>query len=237
MMTFPRRLSSEVLDHLAEDDPQAVRSRRDLQRINRIMGSAGIIMNALEQAPAVPKRIIELGAGDGSLMLRLARRLAPIWQGVQLTLLDRQSLVGTTTRHEFRRLGWSVEMANVDIADWVAQPDNEHWDICVANLFIHHFDDRGIGQLFSALAKRTDFFVACEPRRGTAALAASHLVGLIGANAVTREDAVLSVQAGFCDRELSAFWPEAPLRWSLQEGPARLFSHRFVAGKRMEGAK
>ncbi len=70
-----RRVEAETLDHLREDDPRAIRSRRDLRRINRIMGSLSI-MNSLLNASLVraPSHIAELGAGDGSLLLRLAKR-------------------------------------------------------------------------------------------------------------------------------------------------------------------
>ncbi len=37
-----RRVEAETLDHLREDDPRAIRSRRDLRRINRIMGNLPI---------------------------------------------------------------------------------------------------------------------------------------------------------------------------------------------------
>ena len=78
-------------------------------------------------------------------------------------------------------------------------------------------------------AARTDRFFACEPRRSGLALAGSHLVGFIGANAVTREDAVLSVHAGFRDHEIAAQWPQAGGPWRWQERAAGLFSHCFSA--------
>lgn len=230
--SFPRQLGSEILDDLAEDDPRAVRSRRDLQRINRVMGSAGILCKALSRAGQAPRRMLELGAGDGSLMLRLARRLAPAWPNVHVTLLDRQDLVGNGVRQEFARLGWTVEVMRVDVLDWIRQPAAGHWDIAMANLFIHHFDAAQIRQLFDALGERTDLFVACEPRRGLLPLLSSRLVGLIGANDVTRTDAVLSVRAGFCGSELSACWPGARSEWQLDEKPARLFSHVFCAQRK-----
>lgn len=228
---FPRSLSSEILDGLAGDDPQAIRSRQDLRRINLVMRSASIIAGALGASEGAPKRIIELGAGDGTLMLRLARRYAFAWPGVHLTLLDRQQLVSAATRDAFRKLGWELDVLQAELADWMpsrSRPRREHWDICIANLFIHHFDDRQIAALFEAMSACTDLLIACEPRRGHFPLFASRLVGLLGANAVTREDAVLSVRAGFCATELSALWPAAP-RWRLEEEPAGWFSHRFVA--------
>lgn len=234
--TFPRQLASEILDNLAEDDPRAIRSRRDIRRINRIMGADGIIADAVERSRRIPRRMIELGAGDGSMMLRLATRLSVRWQPMHLTLLDRQRLVSDETRDAFARLGWSVEVLHADVADWIVQMRQsmkQHWDIAVANLFVHHFDHDRIGAMFEALCGCADLFIACEPRRGHLPLLASRMVGLIGANAVTREDAVLSVRAGFHGRELSDAWPGAQAQWLLEEGPAGLFSHRFVASRRM----
>ena len=68
-----RRVEAETLDHLREDDPRAIRSRRDLRRINRIMGNVSIVDSLLNASLArPPSHIAELGAGDGSLLLRLA---------------------------------------------------------------------------------------------------------------------------------------------------------------------
>jgi len=218
-----------MLDGLPENDPRAIRSRRDLQRINRIMGSAAIIAQALNQNQRIPKRIVELGTGDGSLMLALAKRFAADWPDVHVTLLDRLNLVSSATVEEFNRLGWTVEILQADVLEWAESPMIRQWDIGLANLFIHHFDSMQIQSLFAALGQRTDLFVACEPRRSWLPLFASKLVGLIGANAVTRKDAVLSVQAGFYGQELSTLWPSDSSEWSLEENAARLFSHRFIA--------
>jgi hypothetical protein len=226
---FPRLVSPEMLDALGADDPRAIHSRRDLRRINRIMGAVGILADALTPAPATPRRIIELGAGDGSLMLRLAKRLSFRWPNVHVVLLDRQNVVDRQTRKDFSRIGWSVEMVHADIDDWVANHGVQRFDIAIANLFIHHFDGRRIARLFDFLATRTDMFVACEPRRERLPLLASRLVGLIGANEVTRTDAVLSVQAGFRGKELSSLWPSATPDWNLAERRAGPFSHLFIA--------
>jgi hypothetical protein len=229
--SLPRRLEPETLDHLAPDDPRAVRSRRDLQRINRIMGAAGILGGVLVRRQPAPRRIIELGAGDGSLMLRMARRFCADWTNVELTLLDRHDLVSGDTRDRFSALGWSLQVMCVDVMDWITQPAQQRSDIVIANLFIHHFAPDQIRDLFAALARRTDMFVACEPRRARLPLLASHLVGLLGANEITRQDAVLSVRAGFSHTELSRLWPADP-GWHLQERPACLFSHLFTATRR-----
>lgn len=242
-MTMPRCVQDETLDHLAETDPRALRSRADLRRINRIMGSRAIMLRALERALprdiGVPRRIIEFGAGDGTLMLRLSERLSLRWPDVELTLLDRQRLVDAQTMDGFHRLGWNVTLLTTDLLDWLGKPDSDasvarRYDLAVANLFLHHFDGPELEQALAGIAQRCDAFFACEPRRANLALAASRLTGLIGANEVTRRDAVLSVQAGFTGAELSALWPR-DARWQLQEQSAGLFSHGFLAVRRGPG--
>ncbi len=235
---FPRRLSPETLDYLPCDDPRAIRARVDLQRINRLMGSMSLIARALQRrvGPNLrgqgqqPLRVIEIGAGDGTLMLRLAQRFAARWPAVNLSLLDRQNVVSSSTQNEFERLGWKVEVLCVDVLDWTAEPPMQ-WDVALANLFVHHFDSSQIATLFGALGQCTDWFMACEPRRGRMPLLASHLLGLTGAGAVARADAILSVEAGFSGAELSGLWPHSSSQWALQEGPAGLFSHAFIASR------
>src|SRR5581483_3146238 len=98
-----RVVMPEHLDTLSVDDPRARRARRDLQRVHKAMRSLSIIERAIEllHQGASPRRILELGAGDGSLMLRFARARPGLWPGVQLTLLDRQDLLSATVRDEF----------------------------------------------------------------------------------------------------------------------------------------
>lgn len=229
-MSFPRIVQNEILDHLPENDPRAMHSRQDLQRINRLMGSKFIMLHALRHANLPrPRRILELGAGDGTLILALAQSLAATWPKVQLGLLDRQQLVAPQTLHAIQRLGWQPEVIQQDVLDWSVQPYDEGWDLVLANLFIHHFEGDALRQLLGAISSRSRAFIACEPRRSKFALSGSRMVKLLGANEVTQEDAVLSVQAGFCKRELSSLWPHKYRSWNLREYEAGLFSHCFVA--------
>ena len=233
-MTLARTVHPETLDGLAEDDPRAIRSRRDLQRVNRVMGTRGIVLRGLRDAVDMrartsPLRVLELGAGDGSLMLAIAKRLAPAWPAVELTLLDRQRLVDEKTIAAFAKLGWRAQGLNVDVLDWIGDDAPQRFDAIVTNLFLHHFDERSLPSLLRAIGERGGAFFACEPRRAALALAGSHLIGALLVNAVTREDAVLSVHAGFRDDELSVLWPREPQLWTLREYPAGLFSHCFSA--------
>jgi hypothetical protein len=98
----------------------------------------------------------------------------------------------------------------------------------IANLFLHHFQEKELAPLLALAAARTDIFAACEPRRSPLPLAFSSLVGFIGCNRVTRHDAVISVRAGFAGNELSGWWPAKP-EWHLEERSAGMFTHTFLA--------
>ncbi|MEO8080446.1 MAG: methyltransferase domain-containing protein [Caldimonas sp.] len=232
-----RVLEPETLDHLAPQDPAAQRSRRDLRRVNRVMGARAILARALERAlPTTdgprPLRLLELGCGDGRLMLEVARRRGPRWADAQLDLLDRQPIVDDATLAAYAAAGWQARPRVADVLDWAGTIDAaERWDVVVANLFLHHFEGPALGRVLAGCAARADALVACEPRRSRFALAASHLVVFIGANAVTREDAVLSVRAGFVGSELAEAWPGDAARWRLDEYDDGLFTHCFCAAR------
>jgi SAM-dependent methyltransferase len=231
MSTSSRCVVPEALDHLAADDARGRRSRRDLQRVHRAMRSVAILLHAVAKLRlgAPPIRILELGAGDGTLLVRFARALRPRWSGVELTLLDRHELVSEQTREAYRDLGWRVALVRADALEWAAEQHHRHYDLCFANLFLHHFDSAALAVLLRAIAAATDAFVACEPRRSGLARVGSRLVAFLGANAVTREDAVKSVAAGFTGLELSSAWDSAASGWIVEEFPAMPFTHCFAA--------
>lgn len=238
---MPRIVTAELLDGLPADAPAAIRSRMDLQRVHRAMGTRTIVLRGLRAMTAshpttMPLRVLEIGAGDGSLMLGVAQALTPNWSGVELTLLDRQALIAPATIQHYGDLGWHVTAETSDVLDWATGNTGQHqhtavvpWDLIVANLFLHHFEGGQLALILAAVASTSRRFFACEPRRDWLALASSHLVGVIGANHVTREDAVLSVHAGFNGDELSTMWPHHGGPWQLQEYSAGLFSHCFRA--------
>jgi hypothetical protein len=240
-MRFPRSVLPETLDSLSEDDPDAIRSRHDLRRIHFMMGTRAIILDALCGALTIERaadslRILELGAGDGRIMLDIARRFKPAYRCVDLTLLDNQALVTPATISDYAKCGWHAVPKICDVFAWAAEVVpfskghlSSRWDLIICNLFLHHFENIPLSALLRSIAASADVFIACEPRRAHLALLGSHLVGLIGANKVTRGDAVLSVHAGFRGREISSLWPAAEPQWQLAEHPARLFTHCFRA--------
>ena len=223
-----RIVQPEILDTLPPDDPRAVRSRRDLRRINAWMGNHSIMADALEDnfSSHTPNQITELGAGDGNFLLQVAQMLSSRWPNTNVTLLDLQKIVSSETLASFSKLGWRAEVVIADIFDWAQRSE----EIVVANLFLHHFENEQLVKLFRQISERAKLFIAIEPRRAPLPLLFSRLLRVIACNDVTRHDATVSVRAGFSSADISVLWPDKS-NWRLTERRTGLFSHLFIAQK------
>jgi len=231
-----RQPKAEWLDELPAQDPRALTSREDLRRLNALMRHVPLLVEAWRRSD--PDRwvntIVELGAGDGTFLLKFARAIAPKSRAFKVILLDRVNLVQPGTLAKFHELGWQADVVVADAFEWLGRTQmSEAAFLC--NLFLHHFDDDRLSLLLGQLALRANLFVALEPRRSAFPLACAKLLRLIGCNDVTQHDAAISVRAGFIGKEISALWPKRG--WYVQEAEAGLFSHCFSAQRFTEPAK
>jgi len=190
---MPRRLVPELLDSLPPDDPEAVRSRADLRRINVLMGNFRWMEHQVRQhLSSFPDgRIIELGAGDGTLAKRLQARLPPLrYWGLDLAPRPAD-------------LPPALHWLQGDLFETLpALPDAplDGSDLIVANLFLHHLTHEQLRTLGTLLGHGG---IACsEPWRHPR----NHLLGwaleATGINRVTRHDLHASIDAGFDGPEL-----------------------------------
>ena len=220
-----RILEPELLDELPATDPRAIHSRRDLRRINALMGNARPIIHFVgdylaTRAAKSPLMIAEIGAGDGNVSSQVVNAIAPQNPVGEVFLVDREPLQPS------RAVGWKVHLVKADIFTWLKEAPRV--DVIIANLFLHHFTDPQLREMFRRCADRCDCFAASEPRRSSMAEWFSRRVGLIGCNEVTKHDAEISVRAGFNGSELSGLWP-LEKAWHARERRVGLFTHFFGA--------
>ena len=235
-----RALVPELLDELPHGDPRAVRSRGDLRRINWLMRQAPIMADLLRDrlpepsggTPGSIPGLLEIGAGDGTPAMRLARRLATDVPAAHLVLLDMAPAVRPDALDAIQATGWSVEVVTADAFAWLERC-GDTFDAVVVNLFLHHFEGPALDRLLALAAERGRLFAATEPRRDRLSLLAARLTGLIGANSVTRHDAPASVRAGFRGGELARAWRAAGGGEVLAEGRRGPFTHAFLARGRL----
>lgn len=226
-----RRLVPEMLDDLPASDPRAQASRRDLVWINSLMFHAKIMATALEKVVSQPpRRIVEIGCGDGALMAAIAKLFARKWPGVELVLLDRLDLVPENRLDAFRELGWKPTAEVGDVFEWMDGAGDGAFDLVCCNLFLHHFEGESLARLLASIHRIGRAFVAAEPERGRLGLAGCAMLPLIGVNGVTRHDAAASVRAGFAGDEITRAWP-AGARGTTAERQVGPFTHLFSHGE------
>lgn len=183
-----RKLTPEILDHLPAGDPEAIRSRLDLKRINGLAGNYRWLKTQLGKLMVESNlAIIELGAGDGTF----AKYLAATMPEADYTALD------LAPRPKDFPGDWQWKQQ--DIFDGLKLQPN---CVVVANLFLHHFTDEQLAQLGESLSQCRGL-VFCEPERHIAFRGLGYLAqAALRFNRVTRHDMHVSIEAGFKNDEL-----------------------------------
>jgi len=196
-----REVRPEILDSLPPDHPHALANRRDLRRLNRLLGNGRWFARQLAPRLRPGDTVLEAGAGAGDLGRELWRRV-PVVRECRYTGLD--------LAHD-RPAGWP------DRWDWRRGDVREHaFDppprVVIVNFLLHQFAREDLARLGARLA-RVPVWVICEPRRAWAPLVGLALLRPLGLHRVSWLDGRTSVRAGFRGQEL--------VRWLGAGSPAR----------------
>ncbi len=211
-----RAVIPELLDHLHVDDPHAMRSRRDLRRINFLMGNERWVRRTLARFPAATQGgIVELGAGDG----RLCSALATAFPESPVTGLDlAPAPAGLAPKVKWLR------------GDLFTQAPPTPGGVRIANLFLHHFEGESLAALGRWL-ENAELLVFNEPNRASL----PHWLGRLmhpWINHVTRHDMHVSITAGFTVGEIQQLLGLDPARWTFEETSTWRGSRRVVGWRK-----
>jgi hypothetical protein len=212
-----RRVLPEILDELPAHHPDAILSRRDLRWINLFMGNHRWLCRQISTQVPVGASVLELGAGDGSLLRQALRR--GIVQPRQWHALD---LVPAPPEWPAEAHWWQQDV--------LAAPLPEV-QVVIANLFLHHFEAPALAQLAAALPETVRWVFFSEPERRRLHLWQGWLLhGLIRLNRVTRHDLRVSIEAGFRGSELvQAMGLGDATAWRTQQQRTFFGAHRVSA--------
>ncbi|HEY9249894.1 MAG TPA: methyltransferase domain-containing protein [Rariglobus sp.] len=213
-----RRLEPELLDSLPPWHPDAVRSRRDLRHVNRLMGNAHWFEKVIARHARPGEHVIELGSGTGELAERLRSAAAVTVDGI-----DR---IPAPARWPGPEARWH----QTDIHGFTGWHD---YDVVIGNLILHHFDDASLRALGAAIRPHARLLVFSEPTRRRCNQWIWNLATpLCGANRVTRHDGRVSIAAGFLDEELPQALGLEASAWDCNVTHGWLGAHRLIAVRR-----
>jgi len=206
---------------LPPDDPDAIKSRGDLRMINALMGNQRWIVRQI--AKRIGKGGIlngwELGAGDGLLGMRIARRF--LNEQVKLSGLD------IAPRSSCWPKNWEWHQRDI-LKTAVESPPA---DVVIANLILHHFEDDELGTIGKWISQ-ANTIIAVEPLRAKFPHGLAYSMRILGINHVTREDIHTSIRAGFRGDELPHVLGLDRSEWDVRVSVTPLGAYRLVAKRK-----
>src|SRR2546422_5535663 len=155
-----RVLEAELLDGLPAEDARAQHSRRDLRKLNWIMGHRRVMKRMMQHAKF--ETLIDLGSGDGQFAHSVVRGLR---RRMHLVLVDQQRVPGAPE-----------DVVVSDVMTFLRALESRGKTAIMANLFLHHFADESLRELFVEASQKADYLFACEPRRSPLSMAAIRLL-------------------------------------------------------------
>lgn len=196
-----RVVEPEIIDELPPDHPDVVRSRADLKVINFLMGNERWIARQIRDfSEARKKGVIEIGAGEGTLL----KRLAGAYPEIPLTACD----LAPRPAELPERISW-------DQRDVFESLSSASGGILAANLFLHHFEEPELAGFHPHLEK-FDAICINEPFRSSYTLRnAQFLLPFVGR--ATKHDMVVSIRAGFVPGELPRLLGLDSAKWRVRE--------------------
>ena len=214
------------------DDPAALRGNlRDLERVNRWLGGAGLSARAIDALAGDREAltVLDVGTGAADIPVALLARAARNGRRLLVTGIDNRPEVLDAAVARRPRLGITPGLElHVGDGRALSFPDRS-FDIAHSSMLLHHLEPTGAVALLremSRVARRG--VVVNDLLRGRLAWLGAWLLSHVATrNRYTRYDAPLSVRRAYTVAELTALIAAAGLRVQASAigGP---FGHRVV---------
>ncbi len=216
-----RTVEPEILDTLAEDDPDALHNRRDITKFNTLMGNFRWFRQKLNSRISSGDHILEIGAGGGELGSFLDKNLHQSFP-LNIDGLDLWT----------RPVDWPHDWGWTQ-ADLTTYDNYSPYSIVMANMILHQFKESDLKCLGQKISHNARLILASEPARSAAGIFLFRACSpFLGINWVTKNDALLSIKAGFKGQELPQLLGLKQDEWKWTCRTGLLGQYRMVAARR-----
>ncbi len=210
-----RRRRPEIMDQADLDSRQHVQALRDLERINRWSGSAGILWPAVwalfQETSGRPLRVLDIATGAGDVPIRLWHRGQRAGLALEIAGCDRSS---TAVAYARQRAG--NQKAVVDFFEWDAlrDPLPVGYDVLMCSLFLHHLDEEQATDLLRRMGQAARHLVlANDLVRSWGGLMLAYIGSrLLSTSPIVHTDGPRSVEGAFTVDEVAWLAEQAGLR-------------------------
>ncbi|MDQ6781198.1 MAG: methyltransferase domain-containing protein [Candidatus Eremiobacteraeota bacterium] len=174
-------------------------SLRDLDRVNRFLGGWTSLFDAVGRLPELPRRLLDVGTGDGALPEQLLGYLAQRGVNASCVALDRSERILSIARERLR----DRHDISLVLGDARRLPFGMAcFDLATLNLSLHHFEPAEAVAVLRELARVARHVIVNDLRRSRLAWAFARTVfPLFTRNRFTRNDAPLSVLRSYLPHE------------------------------------
>jgi len=212
-----RAIKPEILDQLPENHPDALHNRRDLLIFNHLMGNFRWFYRELKKRLDKNDHLLEIGSGLGDLGRWLFPRILNE-HDIEYDGLDQFSRPSKWPK------SWNWHQTDLRVFD-----EYDHYDIILANLVLHQFEDQELFRLGQKIDRSTKLILISEPARRNLHLFQLKFARLLGTNYVTNHDARVSIEAGFINDELPNLLGLDLKQWKYNCEVGFLGQYRMIA--------
>ncbi|MFN3403889.1 MAG: methyltransferase domain-containing protein [Cytophagaceae bacterium] len=205
MINFSLRSNDEeIMDDLNFEGEVLGQTLRELEFINKWLGGNAVTISALDKViqscKANPVKIADLGCGSAEMLKIISDRYPNI--NLKLTGIDANDYVVNHARNNCVNYK-NIEIFKHDI--FSEEFRNMNFDIMLCTLFLHHFTNDQLTELFRQMSGQVSTAVIVNDihRHPLAYYSIKGLTSLFSKSYMVKYDAALSVLRAFKKNELS----------------------------------
>lgn len=210
-----RSLKEEIMDDFSCEGEVVDQTLKELHHINFYLGGDQISINGLKflinKDPKQEYKIVDLGCGGGDTL-----KIFDKWAKKNNFHFD---LVGVDANEYIINYAQKncIKNSNISFLSGNVLSDNfknKKFDIAHASLFLHHFQDEEIVNLFKQLLDQVEIGIVINDlhRHWISYFFTKYFIATWSKSAMVKYDSILSVERSFIRKELEAYLKMADIR-------------------------